>query len=293
MNILVTGGTGLVGKALQRNIIDKKINNWYFLSSKETDLRNVYHTDLFFNNFNPDIVIHLASVVLGSTSNEKDQFKSFIDNSHIHTNIFQCCQKYNVRKIITCLTTAMSPNFKKVSVDSILQGPKIDYRSHYGYIHSKRLLHSLSIAYQKAGYGRIILLCPTNIFGMDDLLSSDRLIPSMYRRLRDKKTDFRLSKNFVLQPLWNEDLAKIIINYVDSNNYKTDKPIIIANSEKVSIKYIINTLSEVFGFDMSCDFKHDIIDNREIITNLPIDFKFTPFINAVEYIKIQLLDKKI
>lgn len=62
--ILVTGGSGLVGKALQEVVSHLSLDSeqWYFASSKDADLTNREETkQQLFERVRPTHVIHLAA----------------------------------------------------------------------------------------------------------------------------------------------------------------------------------------------------------------------------------------
>lgn len=65
--IVVTGGSGLVGKAIAKVLEDpeyKRDNEeWIFLSSKDADLRNPVEVKAIFDKHKPTHVIHLAAMV--------------------------------------------------------------------------------------------------------------------------------------------------------------------------------------------------------------------------------------
>ena len=74
MKVLVTGGTGLVGKAIEFvvNEEDKTDGDeWIFASSKDADLTDFGSTNELFNRHNPTHVIHLAAKVGGLFGNLK------------------------------------------------------------------------------------------------------------------------------------------------------------------------------------------------------------------------------
>jgi len=67
IRVLVTGGTGLVGRAIEWNQINKpKYPNakFVFLSSKDADLRDLASTMACFEKHKPTHVIHLAAIVV-------------------------------------------------------------------------------------------------------------------------------------------------------------------------------------------------------------------------------------
>ena len=76
--ILVTGGNGLVGKALQHVIKDQSADplfragedeTWHFVGSKSCDLTSLDETRRLFQRVQPTHVIHLAAFVGGLFAN--------------------------------------------------------------------------------------------------------------------------------------------------------------------------------------------------------------------------------
>ena len=109
MKILVTGGTGLVGNAI--NEIHNQYNyKFIFLSSKDGDLCIMNNVDNIFKKEQPDIVIHLAACVGGLYKNLNDNAKMYEKNIQINMNVLSCCVKYNVKKVVNCLSTCIFPD---------------------------------------------------------------------------------------------------------------------------------------------------------------------------------------
>ena len=64
--ILVTGGSGLVGKGIRHAIetTEKRENEeWIFLTSKDGNLLDLKETEALFEKYKPTHVIHLAALV--------------------------------------------------------------------------------------------------------------------------------------------------------------------------------------------------------------------------------------
>ena len=64
--ILVTGGSGLVGKGIRHSIetTEKRENEeWIFLTSKDGNLLDLKETEALFEKYKPTHVIHLAALV--------------------------------------------------------------------------------------------------------------------------------------------------------------------------------------------------------------------------------------
>lgn len=82
MKILVTGGTGLVGNAINE-ICDQYNYKFIFLSSTDGDLSIMNNVNNIFKKEQPDIVIHLAAqgyietlmsipIIFGDENDEND-----------------------------------------------------------------------------------------------------------------------------------------------------------------------------------------------------------------------------
>ena len=108
MNVLVTGGTGLVGKALQ--YISQNYNyNFTFLSSKDCDLSDLIKTRNLFKNIKPDYVIHLAANVGGLYKNMNSKVTMLEDNLLINLNVLKCCHEFSVKKMYILFTNMYFP----------------------------------------------------------------------------------------------------------------------------------------------------------------------------------------
>ena len=97
MKVLVTGGTGLVGSAINEGCDKDDDVEWLFLSSKDCDLRDVNAVDNLFSREKPDVVIHLAAHVGGLFKNMRES-NNVREQYLINTNVLRCCSKYDVQK---------------------------------------------------------------------------------------------------------------------------------------------------------------------------------------------------
>ena len=82
MNVIVTGGAGLVGRSLQ-----ELCPQYIYLTRQDGDLRSMQDVQSIFEKHQPDIVIHLASHVGGVYDNIEHNYLYFHDNTKMHINI--------------------------------------------------------------------------------------------------------------------------------------------------------------------------------------------------------------
>jgi GDP-L-fucose synthase len=74
--VLVTGGSGLVGRAVQAVVGDSE-DKWVFVGSKDADLTDLPSVKLLFERVKPTHVLHLAAHVGGLFANMVRFFPSW------------------------------------------------------------------------------------------------------------------------------------------------------------------------------------------------------------------------
>ncbi|KAL1433665.1 hypothetical protein MTO96_012487 [Rhipicephalus appendiculatus] len=120
--ILVTGGTGLVGKAIETvvNEEQKSGERWVFVSSKDADLTNKQATEALFAKHKPTHVIHLAAMVGGLFRNMKYNLDFLRKNILINDNVLHTSFETGVQKVVSCLSTCIFPDKTTYPIDETM-----------------------------------------------------------------------------------------------------------------------------------------------------------------------------
>ena len=105
MNILVTGGSGMVGKSLK-----KYLPNAMYLSSQECDLTNEKEVKSLMVKNEFDVVIHLAAKCGGIIDNMNNPESYFTENIQMNTNIVKWSRLTGVKRFIGILSTCIYPD---------------------------------------------------------------------------------------------------------------------------------------------------------------------------------------
>jgi GDP-L-fucose synthase len=288
--VVVTGGHGLVGKALQTFAPE-----FTYLSRKHADLRDKNAVLALFEKLKPDVVIHLASHVGGVYDNMKHNYTYLVDNTQMHLNILEACRVHHVSKLVNILSTCIFPDEGvqyPLTSDQLHQGPP--HPSNCGYAYSKRFLHTASTILSQSSNGtlRVINLIPTNLYGRYDQYDLGRahVIPALiHKTYLAQKHDtpslaIRGAGNARRQFLFADDLAKVIAHFV-AHEIDHDVACIVSPPEnhEISIKDLVHEIVHVFGWDtrrILFDVDEDegqfckTTDDMELKTYLP-DFEFT------------------
>ena len=285
---LVTGGTGLVGSAIQTDNITTK------LSSSDCDLRNWDETLSTFLHLKPSYVIHCAAKVggVGGNMNYKGEF--FYENIIINTNVLEACRLVGVKKVVSFLSTCVFPD----DVEYPLTEKKIHlgepHTSNYPYAYAKRMLDIQSRAYGEQYGTNYVCVIPTNIYGPNDNFSIDNghVLPALLHKCylaKQNNTDLEVwgSGKPLREFIYSEDIGKLTEWVL--NNYKESEPIIFTTSQEISIKNVVDIIVDKFNFKGKVVCLSDKpdgqfrkpSDNSKLLSYLP-DFKFTPIEEGIE-----------
>ena len=139
MRILVTGGSGLVGKALREESLNTT-HEWFFSSSQICDLRDYRETATYFASKNPDYVIHLAANVGGLFKNLDNNLIMYEENMLINFNVLRACHENNIKNCISLLSTCIFPDKTNYPINETMLHNGSPHLSNEGYSYAKRLL---------------------------------------------------------------------------------------------------------------------------------------------------------
>ncbi len=293
MKILITGGTGLVGTALEAILNDSKYSKYkpLFLSSKDCDLSNNTKCNLLFETFQPEYVIHLAANVGGLFKNMHNKVDMFEKNVMINMNVLQCCHKYKVKKCISSLSTCIFPDEISYPINEKMLHDGPPHYSNDAYAYAKRMLDIQSRAYQQNYSSQFYCVIPTNIYGENDNyhLEDAHVIPALIHqcylaKINNTPFQVRGSGKPLRQFIYSRDLAVLIMKVLEY--YEDNEPIILSVSEKdeISIENVARIIAKEMNMEDKMFFETGYSDgqykktasNKKLTQWLPEPFTFTP-----------------
>ncbi|XP_054719553.1 GDP-L-fucose synthase-like [Uloborus diversus] len=296
--ILVTGGSGLVGKAIEEVVKNNSHQDetWHFVSSKDADLTNAEQTDALFQKHQPTHVIHLAAMVGGLFRNLKYNLDFLRNNIHINDNVLQSSFKHGVEKVVSCLSTCIFPDKTTYPINETMIHNGPPHESNFGYSYAKRLIDVQNHAYNVQHGCKFTSVIPTNVFGPHDNfnLEDGHVLPGLIHKTYEaKKNDMPLviwgSGKPLRQFIYSHDLAKLIVWVM--RDYNEINPIILSvdEAQEVSIKDAALAVAEAFEFrgevifDTSkSDGQYKKTASNEKLRKYKPDFVFTPFKEAIK-----------
>ncbi|XP_015926314.1 GDP-L-fucose synthase [Parasteatoda tepidariorum] len=296
--ILVTGGTGLVGRAIEQVTKSNAMpgETWIFLSSKAGNLVDAAETDLIFQKYKPTHVVHLAAMVGGLFRNLKFNLDFLRNNIHINDNVLNSSFHHGVKKVVSCLSTCIFPDKTTYPIDETMIHNGPPHSSNFGYSYAKRLIDVQNHAYHTQHGCNFTAVIPTNVFGPYDNfnLEDGHVLPGLIHKTYEaQKNGAPLviwgSGKPLRQFIYSLDLAKLIIWVL--REYDEIDPIILSVDEEqeVSIKDAALAVTEAFNFKgevvfdtTKSDGQHKKTASNAKLRKYKPDFVFTPFKEAVK-----------
>lgn len=222
MKILVTGGSGMVGKSLKKYLPDA-----IYISSKDYDLTSEIDVYQMFNNIKPDIVIHLAAKVGGIMDNITYPADYFDKNIIMNTLMLKWTQQHNVKRFIGILSTCIYPDVVEsypINENVLHLGPPAKTNFSYGY--AKRALAVQIDAYNQQYDTQYQYLIPCNLYGeYDKYGNNSHFIAALIKKIHNAKIN---NENKITlfgdgsplrQFMHSDDLAYVIKYCLDNNIY--------------------------------------------------------------------------
>lgn len=260
MKILVTGGYGLVGSAIQEISLNYDYE-FIFLKSSVCDLLDYQKTIEYFSKVKPDYVIHLAACVGGLFKNMNDKVGMFEKNILINFNVVKASYEINVKKLICCLSTCIFPDKTTYPISETMLHNGPPHFSNDAYAYAKRMLEVQCRAYNEQYGTNYVCVIPTNIYGFADNfnLEEAHVIPALIHKcfiaVKENKPFIIAGTGKPLrQFIYSVDLANLIMWVLEK--YDSNEPIILSVNEKneVSIEEIARTIAREFNYENNLIF---------------------------------------
>jgi GDP-L-fucose synthase len=250
MKIVVTGGSGMVGKSLK-----KIMPNAIYLSSKDYDLTSEEGIRKMYETHKPNCVIHLAAKVGGIIDNIKKPGEYFVDNVLMNTLLLEYARKNNVERFVGILSTCIYPDVVKkypMKEEDLHKGPPTPTNFSYGY--AKRSLAVQIDAYNQQYGTKYQYLIPCNLYGeYDKFGENSHFIAALIKKIHyakiNKEENITLfgSGKPLRQFMYSNDLAYVIKKCIEEGIYENFN---VSTEENLSINDMAEIALE------SCDAKH-------------------------------------
>ncbi|MDC3386432.1 GDP-L-fucose synthase [Gammaproteobacteria bacterium] len=297
--VWITGFNGMVGQALNRNLMQNSNYKVLKTTRKILDQTNQNKTQKWISHNKPDVIIITSALVGGIQINSKIPADFLYENAIMGLNIIKAAHESNCRKIIFLGASCMYPKVAKQPFEEnqILDG-KVE-ETNEGYAISKILgIKYIQLLNKQHGCSHIGII-PTASYGPNDCYDENKnhVIPALIKKIHNAK--MKKQKSITL---WGTGKAKREFIHVDDmasgiihilENYRENSPINLGTGEEVTIVKLSKTISKIIGYTGNINFDEKKPDGikRKILSNKKLEkLKWKSRISLEKGLELAYLD---
>jgi len=251
--IIVTGGAGFLGSYVVEKL--RQAGAEVFVPQYgDYDLVKIGDIRRMFDEFHPEMVIHLAALVGGIGANSRNPGRFFYDNIMMGVQLLEEARIRKVAKVMNIGTVCSYPKFTPVPFkeEDLWNGYPEETNAPYGL--AKKMLIVQSQAYRQQYEFNSITLLQVNLYGPRDNFDPEtsHVIPALIKKCHDALKEGRdeitvwgsgkPSREF----LYAEDAAEGIL--LAAANYNKSDPVNIGSGLEISIKDLVVMIARLTGF---------------------------------------------
>jgi GDP-L-fucose synthase len=253
--VTITGGKGFLGTHLIKKLSEHGCKNISIADLPEFNLTVIEDIRRMYDNFKPDIVIHLAAKVGGIGFNQEKPAELFYENLLMGAQLMHEAYLRGIEKFVALGTICAYPKFTPVPFkeDDLWIGYPEETNAPYGLAKKMMLVQSQSYR-QQYGFNSIFLL-PVNLYGPGDNFDprSSHVIPALIKKCFDA-----IDKNEGSIEVWGSGAATREFFYVEDAaeaiflatvKYNKSEPVNIGAGFEISIRDLTELIVKLSGFN--------------------------------------------
>ena len=250
--ILVTGGTGLIGRPLVNKLLNLGAKVQVVSLDKKVDLPKVQFIKKDLRDFNScldvtkncDIVFHLAGVKGSPKMTRYQPASFFVPTITFNTNVMEASRRNKVKHFLYTSSIGVYSPAKNFYEDDVWKTFPSENDKFAGW--AKRICELQAEAYEiQYGWNKISIVRPANVYGPYDNFDTNNamVIPSLIRKAVENEKlfvwgDGSPTRDFI----FSEDVAKGMMLAVQKN---INKPINLGSGKGYKIKEIAETIINI------------------------------------------------
>jgi GDP-L-fucose synthase len=253
--IAVTGGDGFLGRHVVQTLRKRGCSNIYVPLITRFDLTKEGSVERFFNEAQPDVVIHLAAEVGGIGANRAHPGRFCYANLVMGALLIEHSRLAGVEKFVQIGTICAYPKYTPIPFreEDLWNGYPEETNAPYGL--AKKMLLVMAQSYRQEYGSNIIYLLPVNLYGPGDNFNPEfsHVIPALIKKCMEAADrgdpeivcwgDGSPTREF----LYVEDCAEAIV--LATERYDDPHPVNIGAGFEISIKDLVGLIAELTGFN--------------------------------------------
>lgn len=268
MRVLVTGGSGFLGKHVIERLVELSYADVIAPNSKEYNLLRYYECSQLFATNAPDVVIHLAATCGGIGANKENPGKYFYNNIMMGINVIEAARLSGVSKFIMVGTVCSYPKYCKTPFkeEDIWSGYPEETNAPYG-IAKKSLYTMLQAYYEQYNFNSSVFLL-SNLYGQYDNFKeeSSHVIPSLIlkfdKAIQNDHEDVEIwgtgtpSREF----LHAKDASRALCSSIGIDS--SPSPINIGTGKEILIDTLARKIQKIMGHKGDIVYNHAYPDGQ-------------------------------
>lgn len=261
--IVVTGGTGFLGRHVMNELSGRGYERAVALGTADCDLTDAQAADALLRRLRPRAIIHLAAAIGGIGAHVRQPGRFSWANTVMGANVLETARQVGVQKIAVAGTICSYPADAEVPISetAFLAGLPAPATAPYGL--AKANLWMMQAAY-RAQYGlgmaHVIL---TNLYGPHDHFEQERshVAAALVRRFvaaREAGLDEVVvwgDGTATRELLYVEDAARGLVDALE--RYEGKRPLNLGGSGEISIADLARQIASLIGYRGNIRFDPD------------------------------------
>lgn len=294
-NVLIIGSTGFIGKNILEQFYGKDDYKVYLLAKSSSDIAKRYFqcdfikvfemdlcdTQLIENvlqQYNIEIIIHLASRLIPSST--KDDFFKEMENVILPT--YRLIDYLGKRNIKLIFFSSGGTIYGKTDAENINEKHALQPINYYGY--SKLLIENYIQFSHRTHELRYLILRPSNVYGKYQRLEAKQgfISVSIKKILDNFPIEIWGDGSTIRDFIYVEDVAKLTKKFVDLNI--ENKTVNVGSGKGISLNHIIELLMSILERDIKVKYK----DKRDVdIDKMILDTSFLQSLVSFEPTRLE------
>ena len=262
--IYIAGHRGLVGSAIEHELVHRGYTDLITRSHAQLDLRDTLAVQRFFSEHQPEYVVLAAAKVGGILANDTWPADFIRDNLVIQNNVIEASRVAGVTRLLflgsSCIYPRLCP--QPIREEYLLTGPLEPTNRPYAL--AKIAGIEMCWSYNRQYGTQYIAAMPTNLYGPNDNfdLTSSHVLPALLRKVLEAKAkgDAAVTVWGTGKPrrelLYSTDMAKacVFLLELDDTRYRSllsaDEPPLlnIGTGHDISIRELAQAICSIVGY---------------------------------------------
>lgn len=273
--ILVTGGSGFIGRAVVENLVNTRglDSSQIIIPHRETDdLRDFDNCKRLLTENNIDLIIHLASLLGGVGYSSQFPATQYYNNILMDLQIVEAARVCGTAKTLLVSSSCAYPRDTTYPLieENIWNGLPQETNRAYGV--GKRILLTQAEAYRKQYGMNVVVVIPNNAYGPGDNFHPEysHVIPSLIRKCVNGENplvvwgDGTPTRDF----LYVKDFAEGVV--LAAEKLEGDQAINLGSGQETRIRDLVDMIKKLSGYNGEVVYDHSK-PNGQPIRSVNID----------------------